>query len=82
MYQTLLGLLLGCFSLAQFVFAPSLGRLSDRIGRRPVLLVSVAGSGGAQLLSGLGGLGSWRGLLFVARERGGGNGGKNADVQD
>ncbi len=41
---TLLGLLLGCFSLAQFVFAPILGRWSDRIGRRPVLLVSVAGS--------------------------------------
>jgi len=32
------------FSLMQFVFAPLLGRLSDRIGRRPVLLTSTAGA--------------------------------------
>ncbi|HZH03329.1 MAG TPA: MFS transporter, partial [Myxococcaceae bacterium] len=38
------GLLLSTFSLMQFLFAPVLGRLSDRYGRRPVLLVSVAGS--------------------------------------
>lgn len=38
------GLLQSVFSLMQFLFAPVLGRLSDRIGRRPVLLVSVAGS--------------------------------------
>jgi DHA1 family tetracycline resistance protein-like MFS transporter len=30
------------YSLMQFVFAPLWGRLSDRIGRRPVILVSVA----------------------------------------
>jgi MFS transporter, DHA1 family, tetracycline resistance protein len=38
------GLMLGVYSLMQFVFAPILGRLSDRIGRRPVLLVSMAGT--------------------------------------
>src|SRR4029079_19649608 len=32
------------FSLMQFLFAPAWGKLSDRIGRRPVLLVSNAGS--------------------------------------
>ncbi|MEM6995923.1 MAG: MFS transporter, partial [Myxococcota bacterium] len=32
------------FSLAQFAFAPVLGRLSDRHGRRPVMLISIAGS--------------------------------------
>jgi DHA1 family tetracycline resistance protein-like MFS transporter len=32
------------FSLMQFIFAPVLGRLSDRIGRRPVLLLSTAGA--------------------------------------
>ncbi|NUN93051.1 MAG: MFS transporter [Verrucomicrobiae bacterium] len=32
------------FSLMQFVFAPFWGRLSDRIGRRPVILISLAGS--------------------------------------
>src|SRR5215510_10736893 len=32
------------FSAMQFLFAPAWGRLSDRIGRRPVLLVSTAGA--------------------------------------
>jgi len=39
----LLGLIVASYSLMQFVFAPAWGRLSDRIGRRPVLLVSTAG---------------------------------------
>ena len=34
--------LMACYSLAQFVTAPMLGRWSDRVGRRPVLLVSLA----------------------------------------
>ncbi|MGH9442799.1 MAG: MFS transporter [Thermoanaerobaculia bacterium] len=38
------GLLLSSFSAMQFLFAPVLGRLSDRFGRKPVLLVSLAGS--------------------------------------
>lgn len=37
-------LLMACYSLAQFVFAPVWGQLSDRIGRRPVMLVSIAGT--------------------------------------
>ena len=36
------GLLLTSYSLMQFFFAPMWGRLSDRIGRRPVLLISLA----------------------------------------
>lgn len=39
-----LGLLMASFSAMQFLFAPGWGHLSDRIGRRPVLLVSIAGS--------------------------------------
>lgn len=39
-----IGALMGTFSLMQFIFAPQLGRLSDRIGRRPVLLTSTAGA--------------------------------------
>jgi len=36
-----IGLLLGTYSLMQFIFAPILGKISDRVGRRPVLLVSL-----------------------------------------
>jgi DHA1 family tetracycline resistance protein-like MFS transporter len=37
-------LLMAVYSIAQFVFAPVWGSLSDRIGRRPVMLLSIAGS--------------------------------------
>lgn len=39
-----LGLLMASFSAMQFLFAPLWGRLSDRIGRRPVLMLGLAGS--------------------------------------
>lgn len=38
------GVLLALYALMQFVCAPMLGALSDRFGRRPVLLVSLAGA--------------------------------------
>lgn len=38
------GAILGVYSLMQFFFAPVWGRLSDRIGRRPVLIISLTGS--------------------------------------
>lgn len=38
------GLLMAAYSLMQFLFAPLLGRLSDRYGRRPVLFISLAGT--------------------------------------
>lgn len=34
--------MMACYSLAQFISSPILGRLSDRVGRRPVLLLSLA----------------------------------------
>ena len=40
----LLGLMLALYSACQFLFSPILGVLSDRFGRRPVLLVSLAGA--------------------------------------
>jgi MFS family permease len=40
----IIGLLMASFSAMQFVFAPIWGRVSDRIGRRPILLVGLAGS--------------------------------------
>jgi len=39
-----IGLLFSSYSLTQLLCAPLLGRLSDRVGRRPVLLGSIAGS--------------------------------------
>ena len=41
---TLLGLMLALYSACQFLFSPILGVLSDRFGRRPVLLISLAGA--------------------------------------
>jgi MFS family permease len=38
------GAVVGIYSIMQFFFAPVWGRLSDRIGRRPVLLVSLTAS--------------------------------------
>src|SRR5918994_3192454 len=38
------GLLFASFSLAQLVASPVLGDLSDRFGRRPVLLLSLIGT--------------------------------------
>ncbi|HEX6900012.1 MAG TPA: MFS transporter [Thermoanaerobaculia bacterium] len=45
-----IGLLFSSYSLAQLLFAPLLGRLSDRVGRRPVLLGSIAGGAASYLL--------------------------------
>jgi MFS family permease len=44
MIGPVLGLLMASFSFMQFIFAPVWGRVSDRIGRRPVLLIGLAGS--------------------------------------
>src|SRR6188472_1847130 len=38
-------LLLSVYAFTQFVFAPIVGNLSDRYGRRPVLLLSLLGFG-------------------------------------
>jgi DHA1 family tetracycline resistance protein-like MFS transporter len=40
----IIGAIMASYSAMQFLFAPAWGRLSDRIGRRPVLLVSTAGA--------------------------------------
>lgn len=39
-----IGVMTALYALMQFVFAPVLGSLSDRFGRRPVLLLSLAGA--------------------------------------
>ncbi len=47
------GLLAASYALAQFIGAPLLGRLSDRYGRRPVLMISIAGTALGFLILGL-----------------------------
>ncbi|MCA9006590.1 MAG: MFS transporter, partial [Planctomycetaceae bacterium] len=39
-----LGLLMASFSAMQFLFAPVWGRISDRVGRRPILILGLLGS--------------------------------------
>ena len=45
-----IGVIIASFSAMQFVFSPIWGHLSDRIGRRPVLLGSTAGAAGSYVL--------------------------------
>jgi len=52
------------YAAAQFVAAPLLGKLGDMYGRRPVLLVSLAGSAGGYIIFGVGGA-LW--ILLVSR---------------
>ena len=53
--ETWTGLLSAGYSAAQFFFAPVWGRLSDRVGRRPVLLVSIGMTSVAFLMYALAG---------------------------
>ncbi len=58
------GMIASSFAAMQFLFAPLLGSLSDRYGRRPVLLLALAGFGVNYLMLGLAPSLTW---LFVAR---------------
>lgn len=49
------GLMLSGYAAAQFTFAPVWGRLSDRVGRRPVMLATIAGTALSLLAAGLAG---------------------------
>jgi MFS transporter, DHA1 family, tetracycline resistance protein len=59
-----IGLLFASYSLAQFLFSPVWGRVSDRVGRRPVLLATIAGSAVGSLVLGMAGSIT---MLFVGR---------------
>ena len=72
------GLLTGVFALVMFVSSPLWGKLSDRIGRRPVLIFSVLGSAIGYFIMGWAGSLVW---LFVARIIDGASGGNIATAQ-
>ncbi len=61
------GFLLAGFSLLQLLATPFLGRLSDRIGRRPVILVSLAGNAAAMVIFALATHLALLPLLFFSR---------------
>lgn len=58
------GLLFASFSVAQMIFSPVLGRLSDRIGRKPVIVISLLGSALGSFITGAAGA-LW--VLFLGR---------------
>lgn len=58
------GYLMAVYALLQFFMAPIFGNLSDRVGRRPVLLASLAAFGVDFLLTGLARSMTW---LFIGR---------------
>src|SRR5437773_2387217 len=62
-----IGLLMSSFSAMTFIFAPLWGRASDRVGRRPVLIVGLIGSVGFYILFGVATAFQSMALLFVAR---------------
>src|SRR5581483_2207616 len=70
-------LLFTTYSLCQFIAVPTLGALSDRYGRRPVLLVSLLGSAVGYFIFGLGGA-LW--MLFLGRIIDGLTGGNIATI--
>src|SRR2546426_5498174 len=49
-HGVVIGIIIASFSAMQFLFAPIWGRLSDRHGRRPILLLSTAGAAGSYVL--------------------------------
>ncbi|MBD2307314.1 MFS transporter [Chroococcidiopsis sp. FACHB-1243] len=63
-----IGLLTSVYALMQFIFAPFWGQRSDRVGRRPLILLGIAGSAITQVLFGFA---TSLGMLYVVRAVGG-----------
>ncbi len=74
----MVGFLFASYSIMQLVFSPILGRLSDKHGRRPVLLVSIIGTGIGFLILGFATT-LW--MLFVGRILDGITGGNISTAQ-
>jgi MFS transporter, DHA1 family, tetracycline resistance protein len=75
---TQLGWLTGIFSLVQLISSPLIGKISDRVGRKPVLLVSIFGTAIGYFVTG-GASAAW--MLFAGRIIDGASGGNIATAQ-
>jgi MFS family permease len=73
-----IGLLMATYSLAQFVAAPLLGRLSDRVGRKPVIILSLVGTAVGSVVTGAA-ASLW--MLYLGRLIDGASGGSVAVAQ-
>ncbi len=72
------GLLFAVYSVAQLIGAPLLGRLSDRIGRKPVIVVALVGTAAGSFVTGAAGV-LW--VLFLGRIIDGASGGSLSVAQ-
>ncbi len=61
---TSMGLLMAIYSVMQFIFSPIWGALSDRFGRKPILMLGILGNALTQVMFGLSGSLT---TLFIAR---------------
>jgi DHA1 family tetracycline resistance protein-like MFS transporter len=75
------GLLLGSFAFTQMIATPLLGRMSDRYGRRPIILASLAGNAIAMVVFAIAADHAWLPLLFVSRIMAGATAGNLAACQ-
>ncbi|AFZ35879.1 major facilitator superfamily MFS_1 [Stanieria cyanosphaera PCC 7437] len=71
-------LLTTAYAISQFLGTPILGKLADRLGRRPILIISLAGTVVASLLASVATV-AW--LLYVARILDGLTGANNSVAQ-
>ena len=72
------GLMFATFSVAQMIFAPVLGRISDRVGRKPVIIFSLVGTAVGSVVTGAAGA-LW--VLFLGRAIDGASGASVAVAQ-
>src|SRR5437016_9304574 len=65
MSETMIGLAAGSFSLMQFIFNPFWGRLSDKFGRKPIIVFCLGGNVLSYTILGLVFSGALKSIVFL-----------------